>query len=194
MNTAHCFRVPLAGSTHLFATSTRELTDSLDPTSCMFTDNLTKVIFLVEHLPKHHSVLSKVGGFHDAFIQDVMRQKTMPGIIYSQADAKVSSRLGKGLPPKIYSVPAFMKHKLRSWRNNIHRTIFRKYKFQCRFSNKNTNDGLTAGFYNSNRRSRAHSVYYLRWYKPDTKRTNAPTSSEKVSCRRVPDQIVVLIY
>jgi hypothetical protein len=60
MNTANCLYVPLAGSTHLFATSARELADSLDHTSCMFADNLTKVIFLVEHLPKHHSVLSKV--------------------------------------------------------------------------------------------------------------------------------------
>jgi hypothetical protein len=192
MNTANCLRIPLAGSNHLFATSARELTDSLDPTSCMFANNLTKVIFLVEHLPKHHSVLSKVGAFHDAFIQDVVRQNTMPGI--SQADAKVSSRSGKALSPKIYSVPAFVKHKLRTWRNNIHRSIFRKYKFQCRFSNKNTNDGLTVGFYNSNRRSRADSVYYLRWYRPDAKRTNAPTSSEKVSCRGVPDLIIVPIY
>jgi hypothetical protein len=192
MNTANCLRVPLAGSTHLFATSARELTDSLDPTSPMFADNLTKVIFLVEHLPKHHSMLSTVGAFHDAFIQDVVRQNTMPGI--SLADAKVSSRLGKGLPPKVYSVPAFVKHKLRSWRNNIHRSIFRKYKFQCRFSNKNTSDGLTAGFYNSNRRSRADYVYYLRWYRSDATKTKDPTSSEKVSCRRVPDQIIVRIY
>jgi hypothetical protein len=110
MNTANCLRVPLAGSTHLFATSARELIDSLDPTSCMFATNLTKVIFLVEHIPKHHSVLSKVGAFHDTFIEDVVRQNTMPGI--SQADAKLSSRSGKGLPSKVYSVPAFVKHKL----------------------------------------------------------------------------------
>jgi hypothetical protein len=151
-----------------------------------------KGIFLVVHLPKHHSRMSKVGAFHDAFIQDVVRQNPMPGI--SQADAKVSSRSGKGLPPKVYSVPAFVKHKLRSWRNNIHRTIIRKYKFQCRFNNKNTSDGLTAGFYSSNRRSRADYVYYFRSYRSDATKTKDPTSSEKVSCRRVPDQITVQIY
>jgi hypothetical protein len=157
----------------------------------MFAVNLTKVIFLVEHLPKHHSMLLKVRAFHEAFIQGVARQNTMPGI--SRADAKVSSRSGKGLLAKIYSVPAFVKHKLRNWRNNIHRSIFRKYKFQYRFSNKNTNNGLTAGFYNNNRHSRADSVYYLRWYKPEAEKTNAPTSSEKVSCCSMSDRIIIWI-
>jgi hypothetical protein len=94
MKIAHHLRVPLKGSLHSFATAKKELVESLDPRSEDFWVNLSKIIFMVEYLPKHHGSLSTgQAEFHDMFAQHVAGKGHITNI--TRWDAMVSAHMGK---------------------------------------------------------------------------------------------------
>jgi hypothetical protein len=177
MKIAHHLRVPLKGTIlHSFATTKKELVKSLDPQSEHFWANLSKIIFMVEYLPKHHGSLSMgQTEFHDMFAQHVARKGHITNI--TRRDAMVSTHMGRKRVNIM--MPKFVLAKLRVWRESIHQSLFRRYNFQCRICNKQTAGNYERGFCNSNRGGRLHSDYYLRWHKPESKTTKYPTKEEE---------------
>jgi hypothetical protein len=174
---AHHLRVPLKGSLHSFATTKKELIESLDPRSEHFWTNLSKIIFMVDYLMKHHGSLSTgQAEFHNMFAQHVARKGHIANI--TRPDAMVSTHMGKKCVN--VTLPKFVVAKLRVWRELIHQSLFRRYNFQCRISNKQTAGDNERGFYNNNRRGRVDSDYYLCWHKSESKTTKYPTKEEKV--------------
>jgi hypothetical protein len=169
--------VPLKGSLHSFATTKKELVESLDPQSEHFWANLSKIIFMVEYLPKHHGSLSTgQTEFDGMFVQHVARKGHITNI--TRRDTMVSTHMGR--KHVNITMPKFVLAKLPVWWESIHQSLFRRYNFQCRISNKQTAGNYECGFYNSNRRGRVDSDYYLRWHKPESKTRKYPTKEEKV--------------
>jgi hypothetical protein len=81
MNVSHSLRVPLKGSAHNFATTKKELVDSLTPGSDAFHLNLSKLVFIVEYLPRHRGRLSLWGeDFHEVLPHGVENRCSVPNL------------------------------------------------------------------------------------------------------------------